>query len=189
MFLFRLLFVLFLFFPLTVQAVGVSVSPSTIDLFSPNFTDKEIIVKNISAEPIVIYVYPDDFSENISVNPNEVELLPAQVSAISIRADFKDFDQGVRHTNISVLSKAKDKKSFNAISGVKIPTSIYINKSNFTWSGPAVFVAVFFGLLIILLLAKIFFKLFTFNTKSQTKKWLSTDFLFHHKKKKWYKWW
>lgn len=187
MILFRLLFLLFLFVPLTVQAVGISVSPSAIDLFSPNVSAKEIVIKNISAEPIVIYVYPDDFSDNIEISPNELELLPAQVSAVNIRADFRDFDQGVIHTNVSVLSKAKDKKSFNAISGVKIPTSIYINKSNFMWSGPAVFVVVFVGLLT----AFGFMRLlgFLFYKKSAKKKWPSADFLKHHKRKKWYKWW
>lgn len=177
---------LLLFFPWSAQAVGLSVSPSTLDLLSPDISYQEIVVKNISAEPILVKVYADDFQDNISISPQEFELLPEQLSPVKISANFNSFSPGIKKTNISVLSQAKDKRSFNAISGIKIPTNIYINETYFNWSGPAVFVAVFFGLLFIWGLSRLF--LIIFAKKPKKRGMFSVDFLFHHKKK-WYKWW
>jgi hypothetical protein len=181
-----LLFILF-FVPLSARAVGVSVSPSSVDLLSPDFVDQKISIENISSEPIIVYVRADDFSDNINILPNEFELLPEQISLVKISGDFNDFSVGTKKTNISVLSKALDKRSFNAISGIKIPLSIYIDHEYFKWSGQAVFVVVFFGLLIALVFIKLLALIFTRKTKK--KRWLSINLLHHHKAKKWYKWW
>lgn len=177
---------LLLFFPLTVEAVGISVTPSSIELLSPDVASKKISVKNISAEPIIVRIYADDFSDNIRITPAEFDLLPEEVSPVSIDGDFDNLNPGVKKTNISVLSQAKDQRSFNAISGLKIPVSIYITDSYFKWSGPAVFVVVFLGLGIILILAYLLFNIFQFRPKKN--KFAGLDFLLHHKKK-WYKWW
>jgi hypothetical protein len=179
------LFILF-FLPLPSQAVGISVQPSSIDLFWPDIVDEKISVKNISKEPIVVHVYVDDFSEAINIEANEFELLPDQVAPVKISGDFSNFSAGTQKTNISVLSKALDKKSFNAISGIKIPLSIYINQTYFEWSGPAVFVAVFLGGLIIFFLFRIFVRIFSRQKKKSH--WFSINLLVHHKKKSWYKW-
>ena len=145
---FKLLLLILFLFPLPSQAVGISVSPSSVDLLSPNVFEKSISVKNISQEPIIIRVYADDFSNNLLIEPNEFELWPDQVSPVKITTDFENFSPGVQKTHISVLSKALDKRSFNAISGIKIPLTIYISESYFIWSGPLIFLLVFFGLLI-----------------------------------------
>jgi len=179
--------VLLLLLPLSVKAVGVSVSPSAIDLVSPHVSEQKITVENISSEPIVVYIYPDDFTDQISIWPQEFELLPYQVSPVNISADFDSFSQGVKKTNISVISKAKDKKSFNAISGIKIPTTIYISHSYFVWSGAAVFLVVFFGLLIIFTLVQLF--MMAFSKKNKKNNWFTVNLLKHHRKKTWYKWW
>ncbi|MFA6466864.1 MAG: hypothetical protein WCV71_03325 [Patescibacteria group bacterium] len=179
------LFILF-FLPLPSQAVGISVQPSSIDLLSPDVVEKKLSVKNISKEPIVVHIYVDDFSDNINIEPNEFELLPEQVTSVRISGDFSNFSAGTQKTNISVLSKALDKKSFNAISGIKIPLSIYINKDYFQWSGPAVFVVVFLGGLIIFYLFRVFVRIFSKQKKKGH--WFSINLLVHHKKKSWYKW-
>ncbi|MFA6307823.1 MAG: hypothetical protein WCS88_00635 [Patescibacteria group bacterium] len=184
---FKILLLLLFFVPLPSQAVGISVTPSAIDLLYPDIVEKKITIKNISTEPIIIYVYADDFSSNINIEPAEFELLPDQISRVNIAGDFSDFESGIQKTNISVLSKAKDKKSFNAISGVKIPISVYINKSYFTWSGSAVFVVVFFVLFIIWGLIYLFINIFSKKPKKHSKELI--NLLIHYKKKRWYKWW
>jgi hypothetical protein len=184
---FKLLLLSLFLLPLSVEAVGVAVSPSSVDLLFPDISEEKISIKNISSEPIVVRVYTDDFADNISIEPNEFELLPDQVSPVKISGDFDNFEAGIQKTDISILSKAKDKKSFNAISGIKIPLSIYISKSYFTWSGPAIFVVVFFGLLLILGLVRIIIIIFT--KKPQKKSSALINLLIHHKKKKWYKFW
>jgi len=180
------LFALF-FVPLSVKAVGISVTPSTVDLLYPDIVKEKITVKNISTEPIMVYIYADDFLDNINIVPNEFELLPDQLSLVNILGDFNNFETGIQKTNISVLSKAKDKKSFNAISGIKIPVNIYISKSYFIWSGEAVFVVVFLSLLAIFGLIYIFINIFNKKSKKYKKEFI--NLLIHHQKKKWYKWW
>ena len=183
--LFKLVFILFLF-PLSVKAVGLSVTPPSIDLIYPNIVEEKITVKNISSEPVIVGVYADEFSDNLNIYPNEFELWPGQIRPVRISGDFSSYSEGVKKTNISILSKAKDKKSFNAISGIKIPLSIYINGNYFTWSGPAVFIVVFLGLLIIFVLAHVL--IFLFRGQPKKYKWPIVNLLVHHKKKKWYKW-
>lgn len=180
-----LLSILFLL-PLTAQAVGLSVSPAKVDIFYPDVLGQKIKIQNISNEPIKIYVRADDFSKELSLTPAEFDLAPQEIGLVTISGDFEHFSSGVRKTNISVLSQALDKKSFNAISGIKVPVSIYITDSYFKWSGPAVFVLVFLGLGIILILAYLLLNVFRFRPKKN--KFAGLNFLLHHKKK-WYKWW
>lgn len=179
------LFILF-FLPLPSQAVGISVQPSTVDLLWPDIVEERLNIKNISKEPIVVHIYVDDFLENINIEPNEFELLPDQVTPVKISGDFSNFSAGVQKTNISVLSKALDKKSFNAISGVKIPLSIYVNKNYFQWSGPAVFVLVFLGVLVIFGFFRVLSRIFGKKKKKGQRFFI--NLLLHHKKKSWYKW-
>src|SRR3989339_739351 len=152
------LFVVLFGLPLTVQAVGLSVSPSSLD----------------------------DFSKEISLEPAEFNLSPQEIALVNISADFNHLSAGVRKTNISVLSQALDKKSFNAISGIKVPVSIYVTESYFKWSGPAVFVVVFLGLGVIFMLW--YLLVYIFRLKPKKNKLAGFNFLLHHKRKKWYKW-
>ena len=182
----NLLICFIILFPLSSQAVGISVNPSSLDILYPSIREERIAVKNISSEPIVVYIYPDDFGDNIKLQPNEFNLMPDQLASIKILTNFDNFSEGTQKTNISVLSKALDKKSFNAISGIKIPISIYIAHTYFEWSGPAVFVLVFGVGLTILLLWQIVVKLFPKKKKIDKK--MVINLLLHHKKKKWYQW-
>jgi len=112
---FSVLLVVLFGLPLTVQAVGLSVSPSSLDIFYPDVLTQKIKIQNISSEPIKIYVRADDFSKEISLEPAEFDLLPQEIALVNISADFNHLSAGVRKTNISVLSQALDKKSFNAV--------------------------------------------------------------------------
>src|SRR3989344_1565474 len=120
----KILATLLFLFPGTVQAVGVSVQPSKLELFFPDKSAGQIIIKNISAEPITVLIYPDDFINSISVNPSELELWPEQSSPVQIGANFSGESAGLKNTNLSVVASARDKRSFNAASGIKIPITI-----------------------------------------------------------------
>lgn len=181
-------FLLFLFLfiiPASAQAVGVSVSPASLDLFYPSTKNQYINIQNISDEPVVVYIYADDYKNNFFISPQELELFPDEVSRVKINFDFKSNKTGLKSTDISILTKALDKKSFNAFSGLKIPTTVYITKQKFYWTKEAVFIAVFFGLLIIFGLYKLIILLF--SKKKKRKKLWSTNLLKYHKK--WYKFW
>jgi len=168
--------------PWRVWAVGVSVSPSSLDLLYPDQSQKKLIIKNISLEPIIVYVYPDDYKDNIIVSPQEINLLPEEFGQVSVDLDFGNKQTGVINTQISVVSKAVDKKSFNAASGLKIPLTININKEPWHWSAAAVFVFIFFGLMILIGLIQLFFWL----KRPKKRPWYQPNFLVHHKKNRFF---
>ncbi|RJQ35195.1 hypothetical protein C4566_01130 [Candidatus Parcubacteria bacterium] len=172
---------LFLLLPFSAKAIGVSVSPAAIDLLYPDDRATELVIKNISLEPIIVYIYPDDHKDKITVNPEELSLLPEEYGQINVAFDFSKEQNGVKNTQLSIVSKAVDKRSFNAASGLKIPLSININKEPWHWSGPAVFTVVFLGLLILVILLEsiaLFFK------PRKKKPWYEPNFLLKRKKMK-----
>jgi len=177
--LFRILIFLGLFWPLGSLAVGVSVSPSSLDVLFPDIRESYLTVTNISAEPVMVQIELDHFQENIKTEPSEVKLLPEEATKIKLRIDFNGWPTGLENTYLSVVTRALNKKSFNAASGFKIPVTVNITKSYWRWSGAAVFLIVFGGLLIIALMIQVIFSLFKLRRKK--KGWLGTNFIFYHR--------
>ena len=145
--------------PLKTWAVGVAVSPSELQIVLPGDNQATLQVTNISDEPVMVFVSPDDFADNVITDPTEIQLLPEQVTQIKIISDFANTPAGVKKTNISVVTQAVDKRSFNAASGIKIPLTINIAKSYWHWSGEAVFVLAFLSLFILAFIIWIIHKL------------------------------
>ncbi|MCD4704835.1 hypothetical protein K8R66_02030 [bacterium] len=121
--------ILLLFLPMTTQAVGIAVEPAKLKIYS---SDKEyyLNIENISAEPITVFIYSDDFENNIIIYPDNINLSTQQKTRIKIYTNFSENKEKILSTNISLVSKALNKKSFNASSGIKIPITIYIEKTN-----------------------------------------------------------
>lgn len=181
---FRLLIVSFFLLPLTCQAVGVSISPSTLDMVFPDVQQSELTITNISEEPVIITIQADDFSKNLIIQPQEVELLPQEITKVKIGGDFSGLAEGVKKTNISVITKALNKKSFNAASGLKIPLTINIyGQSYWQWSGAMVFIVVFASLLIIYFIIEILYRIFS---RKKKKHWY-LNLLKRHKKYPWHR--
>ena len=144
---FSKILLLFIFLlPLKVLAVGVAVNPSELQIVLPGDNQTTLQVTNISDEPVMVFVSSDDFVDNIIIDPAEIQLLPEQATQIRVTANFANTPAGVKKSNISVITQAVDKRSFNASSGIKIPLTINIAKSYWQWSGEAVFVLVFLSL-------------------------------------------
>ena len=169
-----------LFIPLASRAVGVSVEPAELDILYPSQKDYGFTITNISSEPIVVSVYPDAFQDNITIYPNEVQLMPEQVTKVIVLADFADQPAGVKSTYVSVVSKAMDKRSFNAASGIKLPLSINITEATWSWSGEAVFVMSFVSLLVLAIVIQLAF--LVWQAKYKKRHWRGTNFLRGKKK-------
>lgn len=148
---------IYLVWPACSQAVGVSVNPSSLQIIAPQFQDNKLTITNISPEPILVSIGPDDFGDYFKISPTETELLPQENVVVSISGDFSKIEPGIKNTYLSVVAKALDKKSFNAASGIKIPVTINIAKSYWQWSKEMVFVVVFVGLLVLALGLEIIF--------------------------------
>lgn len=180
---FKIIFLFLFLFPLSVRAVGVSINPSELDIVLPATTIQNLNIKNISAEPIVVSVYMDDFIDQISAVPNEFQLLPDEVGQVKIIPNFDKQASGVKKTNISVVAKAIDKRSFNAASGLKIPLTVHIGQQYWHWTAGTVLGVVFIGLLLLAFIVEIFF--FFIRKNKKRKHTFVHNFLHYHKKKWW----
>lgn len=143
---FKILLLFIFLLPLKTGAVGVAVSPSELQIVLPGDNQTTLQITNISDEPVMVFVSPDDFVDNIIINPAEIQLLPEQATQARVIADFANTPAGVKKTNISVVTQAVDKRSFNAASGIKIPLTVNIAHQYWQWSGEAVFVLAFLSL-------------------------------------------
>jgi|GEM_PF-2459879 len=181
----KIIIFLGLSFPLFTQAIGLSVKPSSLDLVLPSIHSKDLVITNISSEPITVNISADDFVSYITVSPNELRLLPDESSRVKIMANFNGVRSGVEQTNISIISRAVDPRSFNAASGIKIPLTINIVKKYWQWSGEMIFLAVFFALLMLILSAQLVFLIF--KAKAKRSKWLPINFLKIYRQQFWHK--
>ena len=146
------------------------------------YQDQQILdlkINNISQEPISVTVIADDLVEYINIRPAEFTLLPEEIMLVNLDLDFTDQPSGIRKTDISIISKALDKQSFNAASGIKIPLTVAIVSSAWQWNAASIFLAIFASLIFLALLIQAMFILWRPRKKHS---FLSLDFALHHKK-------
>ncbi len=179
----KYLFLLILLFPITAQAVGVEIKPSSLNILYPDNKTSNISIRNISQEPIFVTAQADHFGANIKIKPAEFQLLPDELIKLEISNNFAKEKEGVKNTYISIVSKPLDRQSFNAASGIKIPMTINISESRWKWSGSAVFVISFLFLLLLVVIIKGIMSLFEIPIHKP--KW-HINLLEHHKKP-WYR--
>jgi hypothetical protein len=180
---FGILFLVLFLLPLNAKAVGVSVNPSDLDIILPSVTNSHLNIKNISTEPIAVSVYSDDFSEQITIVPNELRLLPDEIGQVKVITNFDNQAKGVKKTNISVVAKAVNKRSFNAASGLKIPLTIHIGEKYWHWTAATVFGTFFVGLLLIGFTIELIFLIL--RSRHKKRHIFGHNFLHHHKKRWW----
>lgn len=173
-FLFSLIF--FCLFTPSAQAVGLTLSPAKIEVVYPKQKTAELIVTNISSEPILVKVYPDNFLKEIIVLDSEFTLMPEAKTKIKLDLNFLDYQSKIYQANLSVVANDLSSASFNAASGFKVPISISIeaNKSKLF-----LFIVIFVIFLIVLVSSLIF--VYYRRKKSFLHRW-HLDFLKLHKK-------
>ena len=126
----------------TAFAVGLQVNPSEINLksYSGQPAEAEILVKNPNLSKVIFEIYPDDFESQIIFEPSSFILESGESHSVLVQSKFRE--AGIFKTNISVVVKPLSENSFNAAGGIKIPTSIEIQKADnqelgsiFSWFG------------------------------------------------------
>jgi len=105
-------------------AVGVSVKPKTISLSirEGRPTTTEILVVNAGSQLALYQVYPDDFRDQLSVQPAEFELAPEATQLVKLTINVRR--AGELSTNISIVARPLAAGGFSAATGVKVPISI-----------------------------------------------------------------
>ena len=115
------------------SASALKVTPSSLhfEAVSKKTEQKTITIENPGSDVALFEIYPDDFSDQISVNFTSFTLNPKEKKELSIYANFKD--EGIYATFLSVVSKPLSQRKFETNAGVKIPLEIKVlkNKSNF----------------------------------------------------------
>jgi len=139
---FVICFLLFVASTFPVEAVGLQVTPSEIQIqsYSGQLGEKEIIVKNPSTDVGLFEIYLDDFESQILPEPSSFLLESGESRLVLVQSKFRE--AGIFKTNISVVVRPLSENSFNAAGGIKIPTTIEIQKSAeqglgsiFSWFG------------------------------------------------------
>ena len=184
---YKILFVVIflIFLPQAVGAVGVSVEPAYLEIIYSSGKTTDLTITNVSQEPVIVNVFPDELIDQIQVYPSELNLLPEEVAQIKLSFDFDDREAGIKKASISVVTKALNKRSFNAASGLKIPVTIAIVPNKFQWQANTIFLTVFFSLLLLAILIQLIFILLRPKKKVLSK---ATDFVLHHRQARFRRW-
>lgn len=172
-FIFSLIF--FFSFIAHVQAVGLTLSPAKIEVSYPKDKSAELVVTNISSEPILVKIFPDHLTKEINISDAEFTLMPEAKTKVEINFNFAPHKSQIYQTNLSVVANALSAASFNAASGIKVPISVSVTP-------PKTRLVLFSFLFIIIILLLITSFFYYQKRKSSVLHKLHLDFLRLHKK-------
>jgi hypothetical protein len=112
--------------PLCARAVGVSASPSELELSGAKREEitAELLVGNPSTAVSVFEVYPEEFESAIVVVPSSFILEGGDQRKVHVRARLKEI--GVFRTYVSIRAKPLAESAFSAASGIKIPIRLEV---------------------------------------------------------------
>lgn len=150
-FIFSLIF--FCLFIPHAQAVGLTLSPAKIEVAYPDKKSAELIVTNISSEPILVKISPDNWSKEVIIEDAEFTLMPEAKTKVKINFNFASYKSQIYQTNLSVIANALSASSFNAASGIKVPLSVSVTP----FKSQLVLFSAIFSAIILLLIAGIFY--------------------------------
>lgn len=128
---FIFLTIFFLFgFDGSVFAVSLSVAPSKIKISTSANQEAQarIIVKNPASQVAMFEIYPDQFDNQIYLNPQSFILESGEKREVLLEAKFKEPGQYL--TDISVVASTVSSLTFQAKGGVKIPININVSSAN-----------------------------------------------------------
>lgn len=116
-----------LLIPLNASAVGISVTPSSLEVETTVDQEYTAVLKvtNGSIDVSLFEAYVDNFDDFISVRPASFILESGEQKTVFIIISAEK--EQVSETNISIISRPVTDSAFNASGGVKIPITINIS--------------------------------------------------------------
>lgn len=114
--------------PLTLLAIGVSVSPITISLETVSGTEKSVkfTVSNPSREVGLFEVYPEEFERNITLIPSRFLLESGERREVLIRV--RQNETGTFKTSIAIEVKPLGELLLGVGGGVRLPFSFTVRE-------------------------------------------------------------
>lgn len=111
--------------PFVVNAIGVEVSPSEIELNDKNKLISFLKIKNTSDTIVKTDVWLDDFSYKVKIIPQQIILRPQEVTEIKFSiVKENNFKPKIYNTNVSLITRSLQTQNLLISSGVKIPIKI-----------------------------------------------------------------
>ncbi len=112
------------------NATALKITPSSInfDIVLGKTGQKVITIENPGKDVALFEVYPDDFSDLISVNPSSFTLNPEEKKEVAVFANFKN--EGIFASAISIVSKPLSNRNLQTSAGVKVPLEIKVIASS-----------------------------------------------------------
>lgn len=112
-----------LLLPASVFAIGLSVTPSHLDLASRTGekTTATLTVENASDDVAFFEAYPDEFAESIEVSPRSFTLEAHESRELVVIID--DTKRGRIQTNLSIVARPISDSVYRAAGGIKVPIS------------------------------------------------------------------
>lgn len=124
-----LIFIFFFFFFFdSAFAIGIGAKPSFLDLELKIGQTKEtkILVYNISQEPGIFQVFPDELNDWIKIEPDNFRLEAGEDKEIKIKILAEE--GGKKATNLSISAIPLVRTSFSVSPGLKIPLRLNIEE-------------------------------------------------------------
>lgn len=120
------LFLFSFFFYDSVFAIGIGANPSSLDLEMKlnEVKESEILVYNISRDPEIFQIFPDELNDWIKVEPDNFRLEAGETKKIKIIVSAKK--EGRFAIDLSIVANPLDRQNFSIGSGLKIPLRLNI---------------------------------------------------------------
>ena len=118
-----------IFLAANISASALKITPSSVhfDVFSGKTEQKAITIEHPGKDVALFEIYPDDFSDWISVNPSSFTLNPGEKKEVTV--SINSGNEGVYATTLSIVSKPLSSRKLQASAGAKVPLEIRINAS------------------------------------------------------------
>ena len=114
----------------SVMASGVFVKPMQLNfvLEAGQEETKNIVVENISSQPVIYNLYADELEDQIFLAPANFRLEVGQKRQVKVKVQPEK--AGIFATNLSIVSQDLDRRKFNVSTGVKIPVVLQVSPAS-----------------------------------------------------------
>lgn len=118
-----------LLFPFLASAAGISVTPSRIteEIVAGKEKTISISVRNPGEEAVIVELYPDEFSDIISLSPKSFTLDSGQKRAANLTVRART--EGAYATFLSVVAQPLAARAVKTGAGVKIPITFTVQEN------------------------------------------------------------
>lgn len=122
----KLLIAILIIFPSFVFAAGIEVSPAKLEIEGIN-RDAIFKVVNPTAEVLIYEAYPEEFEEQILIEPKTFTLQAGETKTVRVYLERRNLNSNKLATNIAIVGKPLLNQELSTGTGVRLPLQITPN--------------------------------------------------------------